>query len=80
VSNHCIHCGEKGHLILQCAQFRADMLKPSPGVCARCGAASTFMPYTIPATGKRPPSVEAVLICPCCSTTACSHKRTAVSA
>lgn len=75
----CIHCHQKGHRIMQCSQFHADLMKPAPGVCGRCGGAGTFMPYVARAAqAKQPASVEARFFCPCCSVSTCSHK--AVSA
>lgn len=69
----CICCHERGHLIAQCPQFHADLMKPSAGTCARCGGPGNFMPYKLPSVGRRAPSVEAIFVCACCSLPGCTH-------
>lgn len=73
MSRRCIHCQQTGHVLLDCPTFLEDLLKPSPGVCARCGGPGTFFPArSMRSDGAD--QVEARLVCSCCSYPACQHR------
>jgi hypothetical protein len=67
----CLKCGGP-HLLLQCSQYQEELMKPSAGVCGRCGGAATFYPSRVLVGGSY--RILAQLICHCCSYAACQHR------